>query len=45
MQEQYGEAAIIGLHGSWSVDGENAYPTNRPKLGGIPPNPAWEIVF
>jgi hypothetical protein len=35
MQEQYGEAAITGLHGSWDVSGATSNPTNRPKVGAI----------
>ena len=44
MQEQYGEAAITGLHGSWAVDGETPLPTNRPKLGGIPANTSYTVM-
>ena len=35
MQEQYGEAAITGLHGSWDVSGGVSNPTNRPQVGAI----------
>ena len=42
--EQFGEAGITGLHGSWHRDAEDEVPTNRPTLGGIGPNSSYTVM-
>ena len=45
MQEQYGEAAITGLHGSWdSSGGAGVNPTNRPKVGAIEAGGSYTVM-
>jgi hypothetical protein len=44
MQEQYGEAGICGLHGSWDIDPDNAEPSNRPNIGLIPQNVSYTVM-
>ena len=44
MQEQYGEAGITGLHGSWEIDPNNTEPTNRPSIGFIPQNISYTVM-
>ena len=45
MQEQYGEAAITGLHGAWDVTGGgNINPTNRPKVGAIVAGGSYTVM-
>jgi hypothetical protein len=42
--EQFGEAGITGLHGSWHRDADDEVPTNRPTLGGIGPNSSYTVM-
>ena len=44
MQEQYGEAGITGLHGSWENDPDGVPPSNRPSVGGITANTSDTVM-
>ena len=44
MQEQYGEAAITGLHGSWATNTDAVELKNRPSVGSIPPSGQYTVM-